>query len=52
MKEAAIDFLRLCSSGKSREAFCAYAAPDFVHHNPSFPRIFLDRAKCIMLAPS
>lgn len=35
-KEAAIEFLRLASSGKVREAFRAHAGPGFRHHNPFF----------------
>jgi predicted SnoaL-like aldol condensation-catalyzing enzyme len=35
-KEAAISFLELASAGRAREAFSAYAAPGFVHHNPYF----------------
>lgn len=37
IKEIAIDFLQLSSSGKSREAFRLYASSDFKHHNAFFP---------------
>ena len=36
-KETAIDFLNLVASGRAREAFERYVAPDFKHHNPYFP---------------
>lgn len=36
-KKAAIEFLRLASSGKVREAYRAYVGPGFRHHNPFFP---------------
>ena len=36
-KEAALSFLRLCASGKAREAYSKFAAPGFRHHNPYFP---------------
>ena len=36
LKEIALDFLNLCSRGKSREAFARYAAPGFRHHNIHF----------------
>jgi predicted SnoaL-like aldol condensation-catalyzing enzyme len=36
-KEAAVDFLRLASSGRVREAYRKYAGPEFRHHNPFFP---------------
>jgi predicted SnoaL-like aldol condensation-catalyzing enzyme len=29
-------FLRLCATGKVREAYERFAAPDFRHHNPYF----------------
>ena len=32
-KETAIDFLKLASSGKVREAYEKYVHPDFIHHN-------------------
>ena len=35
-KEAAQNFLRLCATGKVREAYERFAAPDFRHHNPYF----------------
>ena len=35
-KEAAQNFLRLCATGKVREAYERLAAPDFRHHNPHF----------------
>lgn len=35
--EIAVDFLRLASSGKVREAYEKYIHPDFRHHNPYFP---------------
>ena len=36
-KEAAVSFLRLASSGKVREAYKKYIAPNFRHHNAYFP---------------
>ena len=36
LKEKALDFLRLCAAGDSREAFRLYAASDFKHHNVWF----------------
>ena len=36
-KEAALSFLRMCASGKAREAFSKFAAPGIRHHNPYFP---------------
>lgn len=36
-KQAAVSFLQLASSGKVREAYDAYVASDFQHHNPYFP---------------
>jgi predicted SnoaL-like aldol condensation-catalyzing enzyme len=36
LKEAAMDFLRLASSGKVHEAFQLYIGQDFKHHNPYF----------------
>ena len=36
LKEIALDFLRLCSEGNSRDAFDKYAGPDFRHHNAYF----------------
>ena len=35
-KEIAIDFLKLVSSGKVREAYEKYVHPDFKHHNAYF----------------
>lgn len=35
-KEAAMSFLRLAASGKMREAYDTYIAPNFRHHNPYF----------------
>jgi predicted SnoaL-like aldol condensation-catalyzing enzyme len=35
-KEAAIDFLRLASSGKIQEAYRLYIADNFLHHNGHF----------------
>ncbi len=35
-KDAAVTFLRLCSSGRVREAYDRYVAPNFRHHNPYF----------------
>lgn len=35
-KDIAIDFLKLVSSGKVREAYDAYVHPDFIHHNAYF----------------
>ncbi len=35
-KEAAVSFLKLVGGGKVREAYQAYVAPDFRHHNPYF----------------
>jgi predicted SnoaL-like aldol condensation-catalyzing enzyme len=36
LKEAAMDFLRLASSGDVRKAYELYVARDFKHHNPYF----------------
>src|SRR5687767_16037963 len=36
-KDIAADFLKLAASGRAREAFERYAAPDFRHHNAWFP---------------
>ena len=36
-KQAAVSFLRMCASGRSREGFERFAAPGFRHHNPHFP---------------
>ncbi|HEV8124327.1 MAG TPA: nuclear transport factor 2 family protein [Gemmatimonadales bacterium] len=36
-KEAAMSFLQFASSGRVREAFDAFVATDFRHHNPHFP---------------
>jgi predicted SnoaL-like aldol condensation-catalyzing enzyme len=30
-------FLRMCARGDVREAYEAFVAPEFVHHNPWFP---------------
>jgi predicted SnoaL-like aldol condensation-catalyzing enzyme len=35
-KAAAREFLRLAASGKVREAYGKYVAPNFRHHNPYF----------------
>ena len=35
-KEVAIDFLRKAGSGRAREAFDRYVAPNFRHHNAFF----------------
>jgi predicted SnoaL-like aldol condensation-catalyzing enzyme len=35
-KAAATSFLQLAASGRVREAFDAYVAPSFRHHNPHF----------------
>ena len=36
-KDVATNFLQMCATGRSREAFSQYAAPSFRHHNPHFP---------------
>ncbi len=36
LKEAAMDFLRLASSGNVREAYELYVDQNFKHHNPYF----------------
>ncbi|HYV95056.1 MAG TPA: hypothetical protein VE978_24995, partial [Chitinophagales bacterium] len=36
LKEAAVDFLRLASSGNVREAYEKHVAQDFRHHNPYY----------------
>ena len=36
LKAAAVDFLRLASSGNVAEAYEKYAAPNFRHHNTYF----------------
>ncbi len=36
MKSRAIEFLQLASSGKCRQAFSEYVAPNFRHHNPYY----------------
>jgi predicted SnoaL-like aldol condensation-catalyzing enzyme len=36
LKERAIDFLKLASSGNVREAYERYVSEDFIHHNPFF----------------
>jgi predicted SnoaL-like aldol condensation-catalyzing enzyme len=35
-KAAAIEFLKLCASGKVREAYSRHVGPGFRHHNPWF----------------
>ena len=35
-KDRAKEFLRLCATGKVREAYERFAAPNFRHHNPYF----------------
>jgi len=35
-KDAAINFLKLASSGKVREAYSTFVADEFIHHNPYF----------------
>ncbi len=35
-KHAAVSFLHMAAAGQIREAFAAYVAPDFTHHNPWF----------------
>ena len=35
-KEAAVDFLKLASSGKVSEAYSKYVGAGFKHHNPFF----------------
>ena len=35
-KESAVEFLKLCTSNRIREAYERFAAPDFRHHNPWF----------------
>jgi predicted SnoaL-like aldol condensation-catalyzing enzyme len=35
-KDAAVSFLRLVASGKVREAYQKYVAPNLRHHNPFF----------------
>lgn len=36
-KDIAKTFLRLAATGKVREAYERFVAPDFRHHNPYFP---------------
>ncbi len=36
LKEAAIEFLQLCSGGKVKEAYEKFTAENFIHHNPYF----------------
>ncbi|HKS22522.1 MAG TPA: nuclear transport factor 2 family protein [Thermoanaerobaculia bacterium] len=36
IRDSAVEFLRLTSSGHAREAYDRFAAPDFKHHNPYF----------------
>ena len=35
-KDAAVSFLRMCASGKVREAYSQFVGPQFRHHNPYF----------------
>jgi predicted SnoaL-like aldol condensation-catalyzing enzyme len=35
-KDTAKEFLRLCATGKVRDAYERFAAPNFRHHNPYF----------------
>jgi predicted SnoaL-like aldol condensation-catalyzing enzyme len=35
-KDMAVEFLKLASSGRAREAYEKYVSPDFRHHNPYF----------------
>lgn len=35
-RNAAVEFLRVASSGRIREAYEKFIAPDFKHHNPHF----------------
>jgi predicted SnoaL-like aldol condensation-catalyzing enzyme len=37
IREIAIDFLMLASSGRAQDAWKRYCTPDFIHHNPWFP---------------
>ena len=36
-KEIAKEFLRLCATGRVREAYERFVSPSFRHHNPYFP---------------
>jgi predicted SnoaL-like aldol condensation-catalyzing enzyme len=36
IRDAAVEFLQLASSGRVRDAYDRFAAPDFKHHNPHF----------------
>ena len=36
-KRIAKTFLKLCATGKVRQAYESYLAPGFIHHNPYFP---------------
>lgn len=36
IKEVSKDFLRMCATGKPRQAFEKYASAEAVHHNPFF----------------
>lgn len=36
-KRIAKTFLKLCATGKVREAYERHVAPDLIHHNPYFP---------------
>jgi predicted SnoaL-like aldol condensation-catalyzing enzyme len=35
-KDSAIEFLKLCASSDTRQAYERFAGPDFRHHNPWF----------------
>ena len=35
-KESALNFLKLASSGRVKEAYQKYISPDFIHHNAFF----------------
>jgi predicted SnoaL-like aldol condensation-catalyzing enzyme len=37
LKDSALDFLRLASSGLVQEAYAKHVHPAFTHHNPYFP---------------
>jgi hypothetical protein len=37
LKDSALDFLRLASSGLVKEVYAKYVHADFIHHNPYFP---------------
>ncbi len=36
-KESALEYLRLVTGGKIREAYAAFISPNFRHHNAYFP---------------